>query len=169
MAQIKRVNTFVQDNTKILKLISIVFLVCIPWMKISQAKLSGSFKTVTFLNLFIVVLWGLALHVLILVINYLGARLIQVSVPVRKAIVILASTKTLAITLSVITFLPSNVGNAGVMSLPITLMHVVILIFDSLWVVHWNSSETVNNDSNDLLTTSETEHSSYSVVYVSSL
>ena len=169
MAQIKRVNTFVQDNTKILKLISIVFLVCIPWMKISQAKLSGSFKTVTFLNLFIVVLWGLALHILILVINYIGARLIQVSIPVRKAIVILASTKTLAITLSVISFLPSNVGNAGVMTLPITLMHVVVLIFDSLWVVHWNSSETVNNDSNDLLITSDIEHSSYSVVYVSSL
>ena len=62
-------------------------------------------------------LWGLALHLIMLIVNYIGALLIRVSIAVRKTLVILASTKTLAITLSVISFLPPEVGDAGLMSL----------------------------------------------------
>lgn len=110
-------------------------------MKVSKAKLNGSFQAVSVLNLVIVFFWGLGLHLFMIAVNYIGACLIRVSPKVRKTLVVLASTKTLAITLSVITFLPAEIGDAGLMSLPLIVVHLLILLIDSAWVVRWNSEE----------------------------
>ena len=133
---------FVHDYTKTLKVISITFVLCIPWMKISKAKLAGSFEVVSALNLFIVLLWAVGLHLVMLVVNYIGAWLIRVNLAVRKTLVILASTKALAIALSVISFLPPEIGDAGLMSLPLIVMHLALLLIDSTWVVHWKSNDS---------------------------
>ena len=143
------VRDFVHNYAKILKVVSVSFLVCIPWMKISKAKLAGSFESVSVLNLFIAFLWGLALHLIMLIVNYIGAWLIRVSIAVRKTLVILASTKTLAITLSVISFLPPEVGDAGLMSLPLIVLHLALLLIDSTWVVHWNTNEGKEDEANE--------------------
>ncbi|XP_028410176.1 probable sodium/metabolite cotransporter BASS4, chloroplastic [Dendronephthya gigantea] len=146
---ITHVKTFVQDHTKLLKILSITFLVCIPWMKVSKAKLDGSFRNVSILNLVIVFFWGLALHLVMIVVNYVGAWLIRVSLKVRKTLVVLASTKTLAITLSVITFLPPELGDAGLMSLPLIVMHLALLLIDSAWVVRWNTGKGEEDDTKE--------------------
>ena len=140
---------FVHNNTKTLKILSITFLVCIPWMKISKAKLVGSFGAVSVLSLFIVFLWGLALHVVMLIVNYIGAWLIRINLAGRKTLVILASTKTLAITLSVITFLPPEIGDGGLMSLPLIVMHLALLLIDSTWLVHWNTDKGKESEPNE--------------------
>ena len=154
------VREFVHDYTKTLKIVSISFLVCIPWMKISKAKLAGSFEAVSVLNLFIVFLWGLALHLIMLVVNYVGAWLIRVSIAVRKTLVILASTKTLAITLSVISFLPPEIGDAGLMSLPLIVIHLVLLLIDSAWVVHWNTNTGEEGEANEQSESNDPQHDS---------
>ena len=153
MTYIKIVKKYVEDYTKTLKVLSIMFLVCIPWMKISKAKLSGSFAVVSVLNLFIAFIWGLALHLLMLIVNYIGAWLIRVNLAVRKTLVILASTKTLAITLSVISFLPPEIGDGGLMSLPLIVVHLSLLLIDSTWLVHWNTKEgkeSLADDENEI-------------------
>ena len=149
MTYIGIVRKYVHNYTKTLKVLSITFLVCIPWMKISKAKLTGSFAVVSILNLFIVFLWGLALHLIMLIVNYIGAWLIRVNLAVRKTLVILASTKTLAITLSVISFLPPEIGDGGLMSLPLIVMHLALLLIDSTWLVHWNTEEGKESEAND--------------------
>jgi predicted Na+-dependent transporter len=144
------VKEFVHDHTKALKMLSVMFLICIPWMKISKAKLAGSFGAVSILNLFIVFLWGFALHIVMLIVNYTGAYLIRVTLAVRKTLVILASTKTLAITLSVISFLPPEIGDAGLMSLPLIVLHLALLLIDSAWVVRWNTNEGKEEEANKI-------------------
>ena len=149
MTRANAVREFVHNHTKTLKIISISFLVCIPWMKISKAKLAGSIEVVSVLNLFIVFLWGFALHLVMLMVNYIAAWLIRVNLAIRKTLVILASTKTLAITLSVISFLPPEIGDGGLMSLPLIVLHLALLLIDSMWVVHWNTNAS-NEEENHL-------------------
>ena len=86
------------------------------------------------LNLVIIFFWGIALHLLMIIVNYIGAQIIRVDLPQRKTLVVLASTKTLAITLSVLSFLPEEFGDAGLMSLPLIIIHLTLLLIDSAWV-----------------------------------
>ena len=118
-------------------------------MKISKAKLAGSFEAVSALNLFIVLLWAVGLHLVMLVVNYIGAWLIRVNLAVRKTLVILASTKALAIALSVISFLPPEIGDAGLMSLPLIVMHLALLLIDSTWVVHWKGNDSEESEADE--------------------
>ena len=118
-------------------------------MKISKAKLAGSFEAVSALNLFIVLLWAVGLHLVMLVVNYIGAWLIRVNLAVRKTLVILASTKALAIALSVISFLPPEIGDAGLMSRPLIVMHLALLLIDSTWVVHWKGNDSEESEADE--------------------
>ena len=138
-----------KNHSKVLKIISLIFFICIPWMKISSAQLKGSFSAVSIVSLVIMFAWGLALHLLFLMMNFFSSWVFCFELDVRKTLVILASTKTLAITLSVISFLPDEFGNPGLMSLPLIIIHLSLILIDSFWVVHWNTKQAEEHDSNN--------------------
>lgn len=110
-------------------------------MKISEAKLKGSFNNISTISLVIMFAWGLAMHLLFLVMNYVSAWILRFQLQVIKTLVIMASMKTLAVTLSIISFLPEEFGSPGLMSLPLVLSHLSLILIDSVWVVHWNSKK----------------------------
>ena len=104
-------------------------------MKISEAKLKGSFNNISTISLVIMFAWGLAMHLLFLVMNYVSAWILRFQLQVIKTLVIMASMKTLAVTLSIISFLPEEFGSPGLLS------HLSLILIDSVWVVHWNSKK----------------------------
>ena len=57
---------------------------------------------------------------------------------------ILCSQKTLPVALSVISFLPEDVGNAGLMALPCIIAHFVQIVCDGVVAAQW--SQHVDRD-----------------------
>lgn len=135
------VKAFVEKHSKVLKIISLIFLICIPWMKISEAKSKGLFRNVSIVSLVIMFFWGFGIHLLFIVMNYIFARLLCLEIEARKTLVIMGSLKTLAVTLSIISFLPAEFGSPGLMSIPLIITHLTLIIFDSVWAVHWNANK----------------------------
>ena len=142
MTCINAVKEFVAKYTKTLKICSIIFLIAIPWMKISKAQLAGSFSLVSFLSIFIMILWILTIHIIFIIMNYTAALLLCVNLQIRKTLAIIPSIKTLAITLSIISFLPPDFGDPGLMSLPLIIGHLCLLLLDSVWVAFWAEKPT---------------------------
>jgi len=78
-------------------------------VKISQSSQDGELKRITGVTAFICV-WILAMHVLFLIINTLGSFLLRLPLDQAKAVIILASQKSLAQSVAATVFLPKGVG-----------------------------------------------------------
>eukprot|EP00117_Sycon_ciliatum_P027660 scpid83563/ scgid22422/ len=114
-----------------------IFLIMLPWMKISVTSNKGSFSCVepiSFVTLFAI---SLTLHFVLLTINSLASLILRLEAPVRKAVVILCSQKTLAVALSVLSFFPASLGDQGLMAIPCIIAHLVQIVNDAILVSVW--------------------------------
>jgi hypothetical protein len=68
--------------------------------------------------------WTSIVHVLFLAINYgLGVAL-ALSLPLHKSLVLVGSSKTLPMALSVLTFLPKEHADNGILAIPMLIAHI---------------------------------------------
>ncbi|XP_065185092.1 uncharacterized protein LOC135815693 [Sycon ciliatum] len=114
-----------------------VFLIILPWIKISVTSDKGSFDCIqplAFLALFGI---SLGLHALLLAFNSLASLILRLEAPVRKAVVILCSQKTLAVALSVLSFFPASLGDQGLMAIPCIIAHLVQIVADAVLISGW--------------------------------
>ena len=81
-----------------------VALISVPWMKFSQS--SERLAQVAPLELLLLVAGGLAIHLLYLALNMSAVKLLPVGLAEGKAVVLLASQKTLPVAMTVLAFLP---------------------------------------------------------------
>jgi sodium/bile acid cotransporter 7 len=118
-----------------IKLASSLFLVLIPWMKVSQAspelgELAG--ETVA-----AVIGIGAGVHLVLLALSGGTALLLPISNANRKAIIISGSQKTIAIAAAFLALLPESM-DPGVMVIPAIISHfaqIVIDAFVATWLV----------------------------------
>ena len=134
---IPHVKPFVKKYSNTLKIIAVTLLVLIPWMKVSQSSAVGSFSNVPISSMFACIAWALAMHILYGVINLAASLLLRLDKPALKAIVVLASQKSLTVAVTVLAFLPFSASQLGLIALPIVLIHLVILVLDSIIVARW--------------------------------
>ena len=135
---------------------SVTLLIIIPWMKISQSSADGRFQDVFIGSLFAFLGWGLALHFLFVIIIFPLCLILKLDKAALKALVIMASQKSLAVSLSVIAFMPFGEGEQGLITLPMVIIHLGILLLDAFLVARWHiwdspkakSSEIGNQDLN---------------------
>ena len=117
-----------------LKLLSSFLLVMIPWMSVS--KEAERFESMTGGEIFAIFGIGIGVHLLYLCITY-GTTRKCFPLAERKAVVILGSQKTLAVGLSVLSFLPEALGSHGLMSLPCIISHFVQIVMDGVVAARW--------------------------------
>ena len=125
-------------------------------MKISQSSADGRFQDIFIGSLFAFLGWGLALHFLFAIIIFLLCVILKLDKAALKAVVIMASQKSLTVALTVIAFMPFRKGEQGLISLPMVIIHLGILLLDAFLVAHWHiwdslkakSSEIGNQDLN---------------------
>jgi len=120
-----------------LKVISIILLTIIPWMKVSQASAEKAFRDISVASVFAVLGWGMAMHVLFIIVIYPPCLLLKLEKPVLKSVMIMASQKSLAVAVTISGFLPFTQAEQGLISLPLIIIHLGILVSDSVWASWW--------------------------------
>mmetsp|Transcript_46650 Transcript_46650/g.146254 ORF Transcript_46650/g.146254 Transcript_46650/m.146254 type:complete len:376 (-) Transcript_46650:80-1207(-) len=120
-------------------------LVMIPWMKISKSVIDGDFQKASVFDMLVVLLWTSFIHILFLILNYGLSVLLKLEVPFQKAVVLVGSSKTLPMALTVLTFLPPDAGQDGLVAIPCIIGHMGQIVIDgfvsSAWAAHTKDSQ----------------------------
>lgn len=128
------VSSFVERNPTLMKIIGIYGVVLLPWLSISSAKSSGQFDKVDAGSVFTVIGWTSMMHLLFLFINFIAVFVLRLCWKAKIAVVITASQKSLSVAISVLTFLPAEFGNAGLISLAMIIGQLTQIAMDSVMV-----------------------------------
>jgi sodium/bile acid cotransporter 7 len=138
----KFLRSFVEDwanrNRSRLTLLSSLALLSIPWMKISES--SESLGQVALSGLLVLVVSGLVIHAIYLLINDGACRLFRFPAGVRKAVVILASQKTLPVAMAILAFLPESAispETKGLLAIPCITSHLGQIFMDAVIATRW--------------------------------
>lgn len=134
---IPHVKPCVKKYSNTLKVISIILLTMIPWLKVSQASAQKAFSSISVASIFAVLGWGLAMHLLFIIIILLPCFILKLEKPALKSVVIMASQKSLAVAVTVSGYLPFTQAEQGLLSLPLIMIHLGILVSDSVWASWW--------------------------------
>jgi sodium/bile acid cotransporter 7 len=138
----KYLRRFVKDwadaQRKRLSLASNVALISVPWMKFSQS--SERLAQVAPLELLLLVVAGLAIHGLYLLLNMGAVRVLPVGRAEGKAVVLLASQKTLPVAMTVLAFLPVPDEAKGLIAIPCITFHLGQIFVDAFLATRWGHS-----------------------------
>lgn len=128
---------FCKKIKPVLRIISIFLLICLAFMKISQASAAGSLEKVSALNIVLFICWSWTVHSVYLVLNGLASFILRLSIIETKCIVILASQKSVAIAIAIVIYLPYQFGDQGLMAIPLVLSHLSMILFDACLISIW--------------------------------
>ncbi len=131
------VGDWVATHRTRLSLTSNAALISVPWMKFSQS--SERLMQVAPLELVLLVAAGLAIHVLYLALNMSAIKLLPIGWAEGKAVVLLASQKTLPVAVTVLAFLPVPEETKGLIAIPCITFHFGQIFLDAFIATHWGN------------------------------
>lgn len=109
----------------------------IPWLKVSQASQQKAISAISVGSIFAVLGWGLAMHLLFIIVIYPPCLILKPDRPALKSVMIMASQKSLAVAVTIAGYLPFSDAEQGIISLPLIIIHLGILVSDSVWASWW--------------------------------
>ncbi len=115
-------------------------LITVPWMKFSES--AQTLAAAAGASLLILILSGLAIHLLYLLLNDAACRLLRLRLAERKATVLLTSQKTLPVAMTVLAFLPDSVASPetrGLLAIPCITFHFGQIFFDAFLATRWGN------------------------------
>ncbi|GAB5407632.1 MAG: hypothetical protein Aurels2KO_58630 [Aureliella sp.] len=138
------VQRFVTRYKTLLSLTSSVSLVCIVWQTLSRSQ--EGIKKQSVVNILEALAGAIAMHLVFLAFNFIGVGILRLSDRERKAVLIMASQKTLPVTVTVISFLKeSEVGDLGLITIPCVIAHISQLFIDAyivgVWIARYEAQE----------------------------
>ena len=132
------VEAWADRNRTGLTMLNSLALITIPWMKFSES--SANLSQIALFSLALLVVSGLAIHVLYLALNDGACRLLRLPPAARKAVVLLASQKTLPVAMAVLAFLPESAVSAatrGLIAIPCITFHLGQIFLDAFIATRW--------------------------------
>ncbi|KAM7457494.1 hypothetical protein BLSTO_01751 [Blastocystis sp. subtype 1] len=132
---IPAVARFAKRFSSLLKVLSSLFLCLVPWVKMSAS--SDKLKTMSLVDLALSIVIIIVVHYVFLLFTELVCKLTKSPTPITKSLALSCSMKTLPIAMTIISFLPPEVGSQGLMLLPAILFHFTQLINTSFLSVFW--------------------------------
>lgn len=117
-----------------LKLSNVFALGLIVLLKVSAASMSGQLLQVSVLGLVVIASWSIAIHLLFVLLNVAAGYALRLKLEHKKCVVVLASQKTMAVGVTVVTLLPPVLGNTGLMTISMVIAHLSILLLDSFLI-----------------------------------
>lgn len=132
------VRPWVDANRSSITTISNLSLISIPWMKFSQS--SAQLAQIAVPSLVILFAAGLVIHILFLLFNDRASRLLRLQQEARKAVVLLASQKTLPVAMTVLALIPERALSAevkGLVAIPCITFHLGQIFLDAMLATRW--------------------------------
>ncbi|CAM9133738.1 unnamed protein product [Choristocarpus tenellus] len=112
-----------------------VMLILVVWQTLSRAQ--EDITSVPFEQILTVIAAGVILHLIFLAINWPVCNyILHLSRPEMKAVVMMASQKTLPVSVTVIAYLGS-LGTVGLMTIPCIITHMAQLFLDAYLAAKW--------------------------------
>jgi len=145
---------FVKTHKVKLGLLNNGCLIIVAWMKLSQS--ADKFKEIALYNILLAVLAGIAIHCVFLLLNFsiLALPCTKLANKEYKAVMIMASQKTLPVAVTVIGFLPAGLGEQGLMVIPCIISHMSQIFIDaaivSRWAQQWEQEERDRDQAEEL-------------------
>jgi sodium/bile acid cotransporter 7 len=132
----KRVQAFLKRHKQKVSNTSSLFLCLIPWMKLSESN--AALRSLSWEAVLGLLACGLLLHVVYLALNYSAAhRLLGSPLSLKKAVVIMASQKTLPMAMTVLAFFPASLGEPGLIAIPCIVSHLTQIFMDAFIAAKW--------------------------------
>lgn len=147
-AFIPGVANFVDSNKKQASVLSAMLLATVPWMQVSKAV--SQQLPLEPAALLAVAAAGLLIHCLYLLFNTAACKVLQLGGPdgsadatkIRRAVVLVASQKTLPVAVTVLGKLAAVLGDGvGLAVVPCVLCHLGQIVADSMLVAHWSKQD----------------------------
>ena len=138
-----RLGPWADANRPRITIISNLALISVPWMKFSQS--SQRLATIAFGELLILILAGLVIHFIYLALNNTATRLFGFALPLRKAVVLMASQKTLPVALTVLALIPDEALSAqtkGLVAIPCITSHLGQIFVDAFLATRWAARDS---------------------------
>ncbi|CEL99177.1 unnamed protein product [Vitrella brassicaformis CCMP3155] len=129
------VSAFANGHSRLMKHASAFFLIVIVWMSVSKAV-----EQISTLHVEMVVATaalGVGLHLAYLALNASFSIILRLPTPIMKAVVVCASQKTLPVCVTVIEFLPTELGSRGIMVIGAILGHFTQILIDAFLASWW--------------------------------
>ena len=133
------IKSWLDSNRKHVTMVSNLALISIPWMKVSQS--SNELSMIALPSLGVLIVAGLLIHILFLLLNDGASRLLRLQQEARKAVVLLASQKTLPVAVTVLELIPDDVLSAqvkGLVIIPCITFHFGQIFLDALLATRWS-------------------------------
>ncbi|KAK1310127.1 hypothetical protein QJS10_CPA08g01515 [Acorus calamus] len=153
----KDVAGYADRNRQILSMISAILLSLVPWIQVSRSRsLLLMVKPAVFL---VAVGIGVLLHLILLALNTLAIRSLSAAFGGRgavfakkensRAVILVASQKTLPVMVAVVEQLGGVLGEPGLLVLPCVATHINQIIIDSFLVNLWLRNDRMLNYSKE--------------------
>ena len=81
--------------------------------------------------------------------NTAATKLLKLGLPEKKAVIILATQKTLPVSITLVNFLPDALGNKGLLTIPCIIAHFVQILIDGFLVARWEGNDDDDDDDDD--------------------
>ena len=136
------VDEWASSNRRQLTTASNLALIIIPWMKFSES--SEKLAQIALGNLALLVISGLAIHVFYLAFNNVASSILHLTSAARKAVVLMASQKTLPVAMTVLAFLPDTAVSAetkGLLAIPCITFHLGQIALDAVVATRWGNRD----------------------------
>jgi len=135
------VRFFVKGHKVQLGLMNNGSLILIAWMKLSLS--ADKFKDIAIGHIFLALVAGVVIHCVFLLLNaaLLSIPIFELDLREYRAVMIMASQKTLPVAVTVIGFLPDSAGEQGLMVIPCIISHMSQIFMDAYIVSVWISSD----------------------------
>ncbi len=133
---------WVNANQTGIGLLSNLALIIVPWMEFSQS--SERLLQIAVVSLLILILAGMGVHVVFLAINGLAARILLLEPAESRAVVLLASQKTLPVALTVLAFLPIPAEAKGLVAIPCVTSHLGQILIDAHVATRWSNTRVAD-------------------------
>ncbi|XP_039133518.1 probable sodium/metabolite cotransporter BASS4, chloroplastic isoform X5 [Dioscorea cayenensis subsp. rotundata] len=149
---------FVDQNRHSLSMASALLLSLVPWIQVSRSRpLLLSVNPASFA---IAISLGALLHLALLALNMLamrslsalsgGSRSVFSKKDNARAVIIVASQKTLPVMVAVVEQLNGALGESGLLILPCVASHIIQIIIDSFLVNMWTQKDQHSNETKEV-------------------
>lgn len=136
LRELPGVRSVVKVHIQVVNLLANVNMTLLVWQMLSRSR-DQIVEPGRCMEVGIIITAAVGVHLIYLVWNITAATAVQLPFQDKKAVVLMASQKTLPVALAVVLFMDEDMWDQGLLSVPCILAHMVQVLIDMVIVARW--------------------------------